>query len=72
MPDPRLNCAAEICCQPPQAREALVSILLDIGVPEEYVRRCAVKMTEMGIAFTSVEMMKAVAEIVDHPGRGSA
>jgi hypothetical protein len=61
--DPRLNCAAEICCNPPRALAARVSILCDLGVPEEDAPRMAAKMKEMGIAFTSASLAEAIREI---------
>lgn len=70
MPDPRLNCAAGVCCDPPEALTARVDILRSLGVPESCCEDVAKTMPELGIAFTSTDLMKAVSEIADHPALG--
>jgi hypothetical protein len=72
MPDPRINCAAEICCDPPAALRAAAEILCDIGVAEDDAPKMAAKLKEMGITFTSVELAGAIAEIADHPHKNTA
>lgn len=67
--DPRLNCASEVCCSPPNALRAATSILIDAGCPDEYAGSCARNLHEMGIAFTSRELANAISNIADHPGR---
>lgn len=67
--DPRLNCAAGICCAPGNALSAATSILLDAGCPDEYAGLCARNLHEMGITFTSTKLARAIAEIADHPGQ---
>lgn len=37
MPDPRLCCAAGVCCDPPGARAATIAILHDLGVTDKGV-----------------------------------
>jgi hypothetical protein len=76
MPDPRLNCAAEICCGPvpplteggdvqqnPDAFRSLVAILVDLGVPEDLAPRVAREMRQRGIVFLSAELAAAIREI---------
>lgn len=68
--DPRINCAAGICCDPAGALTATAEILCDIGVPEDDAPKMAAKMRDMGITFTSAALAEAVAAIADHPRRG--
>ena len=78
MPDPRLNCAAGVCCdpippliEPPKdkaaagsdAFQATVAILLDLGVPEDLAPNVAVEMGARGIVFLSAELAAAIREI---------
>ncbi|HEY3492593.1 MAG TPA: hypothetical protein VGK43_06550 [Solirubrobacterales bacterium] len=75
MPDPRINCAAEICCGPPPpladgtsafndaAHRSRVSILLDLGVPDEIAAKVSRRMAETGIVFLSAELATAIREI---------
>lgn len=51
---------------------ATVSILTDLGCPDEYARPMAHAMREKGIVFSSQGLADAIAEIVDHPGRRAA
>jgi hypothetical protein len=61
--DPRLNCAAEICCDPIKAQQARIEILCDIGVSEDQAPKMAARMKELGIAFTSTELADAIRHI---------
>jgi hypothetical protein len=61
--DPRLNCAAEICCTPEQAHAAAVSLLCDCGVSEDEAPRIAKRLREKGIVFTSSELADAIRHI---------
>jgi len=70
--DPRLNCAAGICCGPGGSLAAATSILVDAGCPNEYAASCARNLRERGITFTSVALAEAMADIADHPGRKTA
>ena len=62
--DPRLNCAAEICCSgPPQSIAAAAAILCDAGCSEDEAPKIAAKLREMGVAFTSTELATAIRNI---------
>lgn len=63
MIDPRLNCAAEICCAPEQAHAATVELLCECGVSEDEAPRIAKRMRDKGITFTSTELAGAVRHI---------
>lgn len=65
--DPRINCAAGICCDPTGALAATTEILCDIGVPEDDAPKMAAKMRDMEITFTSTSLAGAISEIADHP-----
>lgn len=86
MPDPRLNCAAEICCPPPAAREAKESVVRDLVVPVDIsvrvlgkeagdvdlVKIITDRMTELDIEFAPGALMRAIRDLADHPGRKEA
>lgn len=74
--DPRLNCAAEICCIPPapvagesaaplnnEAHRARVAILEDLGVPDELAHKVSRQMAEKGVVFLSAELATAIRNI---------
>lgn len=77
--DPRLNCAAEICCgEPPpiasgvaasvqgtsgDAHRARVSILCDLGMDREQASKASKLMTEMGIVFLSADLARAIRDV---------
>lgn len=73
--DPRLNCAAEICCAPAPVAEdgtrqlnqdahaSRVGILCDLGAPEELAHKMSAAMAERGIVFLSAELATAMREI---------
>lgn len=62
--DPRLNCAAEICCSgPPASIAAASAILCDAGCPDDLAPSIAGKLREMGVAFTSTALTKAIRDI---------
>lgn len=70
--DPRLNCAAEICCGPPpdsietptsQSVASFAAILADAGVPEDDAPKIAAKLRSMGVSLTSVELNAAIRAI---------
>lgn len=56
--DPRLNCAAEICCSGPPALRARAAILCDLGVSDQDAPGMARKIT-----FTSTALADAIREI---------
>lgn len=75
--DPRLNCAAEICCIPPAAlvdsaeklfnqpaHAARVAILIDLGVEETRAHKVSRVMDEKGIVFLSAELATAIRNVV--------
>lgn len=70
--DPRLNCAAEICCSGPPALRARAAILCDLGVSDQDAPRMARKMQEMGITFTSTALADAIREIAFGGARDGA
>lgn len=71
--DPRLNCAAEVCCVPPPgaaegelnqpAHAARVGILMDLGAGEELAHKMSKAMTGRGIVFLSATLAAAIREI---------
>lgn len=73
--DPRLNCAAEICCGPPPgivgqepafnqpAHAARVAILMDLGAGEEQAHKMSREMVAQGIVFLSADLACAIREI---------
>lgn len=71
--DPRLNCAAEICCGPPPglavgelnqpAHAARVEILMDLGAREEQAHKMSREMAARGIVFLSAALADAIREI---------
>jgi hypothetical protein len=67
--DPRLNCAAEICCTANDARLAGIELLREAGVvnPEE----TADQMRAKGLVLMPAALAQIIAEIADHPGRKS-
>lgn len=66
--DPRLNCAAEICCPPPDAFQARVALLCEAGCPDELAPALVGKLDAMGITFAPKALMAVIAELADHPG----
>lgn len=71
--DPRLNCAAEICCVPPPglaagelnqpAHAARVEILMDLGASEEQAHKMSKEMVARGIVFLSAELASAIRDV---------
>ena len=74
--DPRLNCAAEICCAPvppisegsvptrnPESLRSAAAILKDCGVPEDLAPKVAKEMHGRGIVFLSAELATAIRNI---------
>lgn len=73
--DPRLNCAAEICCGPPPgivgeeaalnqpAHTARVGILVDLGISEEKAHKVSKRMVEQGLCFMPQELADVMREI---------
>lgn len=66
-PDPRLNCAAEICCPAPQAFQARVQILCSLGCSEDDAPSLAKAMIEQEIDFAPASLMAEIAALADHP-----
>lgn len=67
--DPRLNCAAEICCQRPAADTALETILCDLGCSDEEAETYAKAMRAQDLVFMPGKLARVIAEIADHPNR---
>lgn len=72
--DPRINCAAEICCGPPpdqrtaaelnqEAHRLRVSILVDLGVPEEMAHRVSKSMVTHALCFMPQQLADVIREI---------
>lgn len=67
--DPRLNCAARICCPPPAARATQIELLCEAGCPDDLAPKIAERLEQMGISFAPVELMAVIAELAEHPNR---
>lgn len=78
--DPRLNCAAEICCPPPAAKEAKIQLVEElivdiqsvvvkgVGQSSRYLGELVVdRMKELDIEFAPGELMRAIRNLADHP-----
>lgn len=65
--DPRINCAAEICCGETDARLARIALLKELGVAEP--ERVADAMRARGLALMPAELAQIISEIADHPNR---
>lgn len=67
--DPRLNCAADICCPPKQARETRIELLCEAGCSYSLAETLVDNLCKMGITFAPIQLMKAISEMVNHPNR---
>lgn len=67
--DPRLNCAAEICCQKPAADAALEAVLCDLGCSDADAAAYAQAMRKADLVFMPGKLARVIAEIADHPNR---
>lgn len=65
--DPRLNCAAKICCPPNQARETQIELLCEAGCPDDLAPRLADRLATMGISFAPTELMDVIGRLAEHP-----
>lgn len=65
--DPRLNCAAQICCDADDARVSQLSLLADLGVKNP--GEVADAMAEAGLIFMPCELGEAISKLADHPNR---
>ena len=72
LPPNLYNCAAEICCSPLAAARARRSILGMLGCPDDCVDAMAEAMQKLGVAFAPASLMREIATLADHPGRGGA
>lgn len=62
--DPRINCAAEICCpEIANANAALASLLGDLGVPDESLAEVVRRMRESGLVFLPSELAVTIRQI---------
>lgn len=73
--DPRLCCAAEICCAPKPAaqgatttynqpaHESRVKVLVGLGVPAELAAKVSREMVSQGLVFLTAQLATAVREI---------
>jgi len=63
--DPRLNCAAEICCQRQSAEsnKALCDILADLGVPADLQDTVAANMRTRGIVLMPTQLAHIIKRI---------
>lgn len=65
--DPRLNCAAKICCHPDQAKRVQIELLCEAGCPEEFAPRVADRLEKMGISLAPSELMDVISRLAQHP-----
>jgi hypothetical protein len=65
--DPRLNCAAEICCPPPEAFQTRVELLCELGCPDDLAPKMVAAMDSKGISFAPKELMDVIRRLADHP-----
>lgn len=65
--DPRINCAAQICCDVDDARLAQISLLSDLGVKNP--NEVATAMAEKGLVFMPAELSSVISKIADHPNK---
>lgn len=65
--DPRLNCAAKICCPPMQARHTQIELLCEAGCPDNLAPVLADRLEKMGISFAPSELMDVIARLAQHP-----
>jgi hypothetical protein len=66
MPDPRLCCAAGVCCDPPEARAATISLLQDLlGVSAKgEAERLADEMANQKIVLFDGAVTEALRQMV--------
>jgi len=70
MPLDLLNCAAYICCNPPEARQATEKILMDhLDCSSLQAYNVAEAMQREGIVFAPLSLMQEIAELANHPNR---
>lgn len=61
--DPRLNCAAEICCSPPQSLAAATEILAEAGLTRVSAESVARNLRAAGVALLPVQLAAIIREI---------
>lgn len=65
--DPRLNCAAEICCHPTlrgdEAHASRVAILEDLGLSQAQASTVATAMKEQGLCFMPQALADTIREV---------
>lgn len=67
--DPRLNCAAEICCSPTltdgagKARESRKNILADLGAGDDLAWEMADAMKAQGLCFMPQALADTIREV---------
>lgn len=67
--DPRLNCAARICCPPADARNTQIELLCEAGCPDDLAPKLAERLETMGIALAPMELMDVIGQLANHPNR---
>lgn len=65
MPDPRICCAAGICCDPPEARSATIDILTEAGVDSKDVEAVADWMKSNKIVLFDGTTAEAIKNMID-------
>lgn len=65
--DPRLNCAAEICCGHKSALETTATILSECGVPADYCASVAKTLSDKGVVLMPAQLAQVIKQIA-HPG----
>lgn len=63
--DPRICCAARVCCQDPiAAQESAMSLLEEMGIETSQARDLLDRMEMAGIVFMPMSLAAAIAEFV--------
>lgn len=65
--DPRICCAARVCCQDPiAAQKAAISLLEEMGIETFQAHDLLARMEDVGIVFMPVSLAAAIADLVGH------
>lgn len=65
MPDPRICCAAGLCCDPPAARAATISLLTEAGCDPKDAPTVADNLASMKVALFDTGVTEAMRAMVD-------
>lgn len=67
-----INCIERVCCPAAASLSQRADFLCKLGADEEAATTIAGEMERLGLAFATKELMQAIADIADHPGRKAA